>query len=161
MPKTIGMTKAIFNDLNRKYNVFMTILARLTRICKYTWICYPNILRCAKSIAMTLKYAQSIMIHVWGAAAKLVMMMNFAATNVWKSIFKNMRLMQRNYILTDMTNLLAKVIPYPLSCKVIQVLKKISAPHCVRAVFFPKTLQDRETELIFANKLITSVKDIK
>jgi hypothetical protein len=46
-----------------------------------------------------------------------------------------------------------------LSCKVIQVLAKISAPS-LRAVFFPKTLQDRDTELMSAKNLIKSVKDI-
>jgi hypothetical protein len=59
---------------------------------------------------------------------------------------------RREYALTDVINLLAKVIPRPLSCKVIQVLKKISAPPFGRAVFFPKTLQDRDTELNIANK---------
>ena len=46
----------------------------------------------------------------------------------------------------------AKVIPCPIvpQGQALRVLEKISTPHCVRVVFFPKTLQDKDTELMVA-----------
>ena len=55
--------------------------------------------------------------------------------------------------LTDMIYLLAKVMCIPFACKVIQVLEKISTPHSVRVVFFPKTLPAKETHIGYRQQI--------